>query len=146
MIVLVTGDTGFIGSNMKQFLMKKNIDVIGYSRQRGLDIMNLNQLREIAQKCDLIYHFVAEAKPGESVLDPVHTIEVNLKGTLNILEVCRELKIPIVYPSSCEIYGDSLLPITENFPFNPTNPYAASKAASDRICYTYYKCYGLDVK
>jgi len=146
LIALLTGDTGFIGSNMKNFLLKKNVEVLGYSRRKGFDVSDRSQLRKAAKNCDIVYHFAAEAKPGESVLNPVRTIEVNLKGSLNVLEVCRELNIPLVYPSSCEIYGDSKVPITEDFPFNPTNPYAASKAAIDRFCYMYYKCYNLDVK
>ena len=146
MIALVTGDTGFIGSNMRGFLLKKNVEVIGVSRRRGFDIFDMDQLRKTMKKCDLVYHFAAEAKPGESVLNPVHTVEVNIKGSLNVLEACRQNGVPLIYPSSCEIYGDSKIPIKEDFPINPPNPYAASKAAIDRLCYTYYKCYGLDVK
>ena len=146
MRVLMTGDTGFVGTNMKKFLSKMNVEVVGYSRRHGFDVLNLDQLCKAAKNCDLIYHFAAEAKPAESVLKPVETIFVNLKGTLNVLEVAKKYEIPVIYPSSCEIYGDSETPITEDHPLNPPNPYAASKAATDRICYTYYKCYGVDVK
>lgn len=146
MTALVTGDTGFIGSNMKTFLLRENVEVVGYSRRKGFDVFDVDQLRKAAKNCDIVYHFAAEARPGESVLNPVHAIEVNLKGSLNVFEVCRELNIPLVCPSSCEIYGDSIVPIKENFPLNPPNPYAASKAAIDRICYMYYKCYNVDVK
>jgi nucleoside-diphosphate-sugar epimerase len=131
---------------MSRFLLEKNVEVVGFSRRKGFNIFNKAQLHKAAKNCDIIYNFAAEAKPGESVLDPVNTIDVNLKGALNVLEVCRKLSIPLVYPSSCEIYGDSQAPINEDFPINPTNPYAASKAAIDRFCYTYYRCYGLDVK
>lgn len=146
MIALVTGDTGFIGSNMKQFLLEKEVKVKRYSRRNGSNIFKKDQLYNAAKNCDIVYHFAAEAKPGESVLKPVSTIETNLKGSLNVLETCRKLDIPLIYPSSCEIYGDSKEPIKEEFPLNPTNPYAASKAAIDRFCFTYNKCYGLDVK
>lgn len=146
MIALLTGDTGFIGSNMKAFLLERNVETKGFSRRDGFDIFNKDQLRKAVKASDVVYHFAAEAKPGQSVLNPVHTITVNLQGSLNVLEICRELGVPLVYPSSCEIYGDSKIPIEEGFPFNPTNPYAASKAAIDRFCYTYYRCYGLDVK
>lgn len=144
--VLVTGDTGFIGSNMKDFLLRMGVKVVGYSHRNGFDILNINQLRKVAKNCDLIYHFAAEVKPGESIFNPVRTIEVNLKGSLNVLEICRGLNIPLIYPSSGEIYGDSTVPIKEDFPLNPPNPYAASKAAIDRICYMYYVCYSVDVK
>ncbi|MEM3519143.1 MAG: NAD-dependent epimerase/dehydratase family protein [Candidatus Hadarchaeales archaeon] len=146
MRILVTGDTGFIGSHMKEFLLRKGIEVKGYSRRGGFDVLNRKQLQDAAKGCDFIYHFAAEAKPGPSVLRPVHTIMVNLRGSLNVLEVCKEHGISLVYPSSCEIYGDSKQPITEDHPLFPPNPYAASKAAIDRLCYMYYKCYGVDVK
>ncbi|MEM2511079.1 MAG: GDP-mannose 4,6-dehydratase [Candidatus Methanomethylicia archaeon] len=146
MRILVTGDTGFIGSHMSEFLLNKGMDVIGYSRRKGFNILNLEQLCSVAKDCDLIYHFAAEAKPGESVLKPAYTIDVNIKGSINVLEVCRKYNTSMVYPSSCEIYGDSTKPITEDFPLYPPNPYAASKAAIDRLCYTYYKCYNVDVK
>lgn len=146
MIALLTGDTGFIGSSMKDFLLRRNVEVLGYSRRKGFDIFDLGQLRKEAEKSDIVYHFAAEAKPAESVLSPARTVEVNLTGSLNVLEVCRELGVTLVYPSSCEIYGDSETPIGEDFPLNPTNPYAASKAAIDRLCYAYHRCYGLDVK
>jgi len=146
LIALLTGDTGFIGSNMKNLLLEENVEVVGYSRGKGYDIANPEQLRKAAKDCDVVYHFAAEAKPGESVFDPVHAIEVNLKGSLHVLEVCRELGLQLVYPSSCEIYGDSKVPIVEDFPINPTNPYAAAKAAIDRFCYMYHRCFGLDVK
>jgi len=146
LIVLLTGDTGFIGSNMKAFLLKENVQVVGYSRREGFDVLNRDQLRKAAKNCDVVYHFAAEAKPGQSVSNPVHAVEVNVKGSLNILEVCRELGVSLVYPSSCEIYGDSKVPIKEDFPINPTNPYAAAKAAIDRFCYMYHRCFSLDVK
>ena len=146
MTTLVTGDTGFIGSHMKDFLKNSGIQVIGYSKSNGYDIFNKDQLSKVAKEADTVYHFAAEAKPGESVLKPKETIEENLIGTLNVLEVCRRHDIKLVYPSSCEIYGDSIEPLDEKDELKPSNPYSASKAALDRICFTYYKSYSLDVK
>lgn len=148
MKVVITGDTGFIGRNMRSYLEKLGIDVVGYSRRRGQDLINIDQFDAFIEQeaPDIIYHFAAEAKPRESVFKPVETIETNIKTTLNVLEVSRKYDIPVVYLSTCEVYGDSKIPITEDFPLNPTNPYAASKVAGDRICYAYYRSYGLDVK
>jgi nucleoside-diphosphate-sugar epimerase len=146
LIALVTGDTGFIGSNMKQLLIHQNIEVIGFSRKKGLNVLNKKRLYKESKKCDIIYHFAAVAKPGESILYPINTIEENLRGSLNVLEVCKELNIPLIYPSSCEVYGNSFIPITEDLPLYPTNPYSASKVAIDRFCYMYHKCYDVDVK
>jgi len=147
MRILVTGHTGFIGSNMYSFLENiGSVEPIGYSKSNGQDIFDLDQLKKHVKDCDIVYHFAAYAKPGESIIKPVEAIETNIKGCLNVLEACRSYDVPFVYPSSCEIYGNSKKPIKEDFPINPTNPYAASKAAADRICYSYYVSYGLDVK
>ena len=147
MKVLVTGHTGFIGSNMFDFLKKKkSLEPVGYSRSTGQDIFNLNKLMGYVKGCDIVYHFAAYAKPGESVTKPLLTIETNIRGCLNALEACRRYDVLLVYPSSCEVYGDSTKPIKEDFPLKPPNPYAASKAAADRICFSYCKTYGLDVK
>tara|TARA_B100001971_G_C18076142_1_gene475782 strand:- start:16 stop:885 length:870 start_codon:yes stop_codon:yes gene_type:complete len=146
MIVLLTGDTGFIGTNLKQFLLKKNVEIIGFSRKNGFDALNIDQMMNAVKKVDLVFHIAADAKPAESVLRPVENIQTNIKSSLNVLESCRKYNVPLIYPSSCEIYGDSLSPIYEDYPLIPSNPYAASKTAIDRICYMYYKSYNLDVK
>ena len=146
MRVLITGHTGFIGSNMIEFLKDQNVEVIGYSKSTGQDIFNSNQLKRFVKKSDLIYHFAAYAKPGESITNPVKAIETNVKGCLNILEACREYKVPLIYPSSCEIYGNSKEPFKEDAPLKPLNPYAASKAAADRICFSYYISYDMNIK
>lgn len=147
MRILVTGHKGFIGSNMFKFLKEQNsVEPIGYSKSSGRDIFDLNLLKKAINDSDLVYHFAAYAKPAESVLNPVEAIETNINSTLNVLEACREYDVSLIYPSSCEIYGDSNTPINEDFPIKPPNPYATSKAAADRICYTYFKTYGLDVK
>ena len=146
MKVLLTGDTGFIGRNMILLLESEGEEVIGYSIDNGLDIFNKQSLEEHIQKSDLIMHFAADARPGESINTPLETIDMNIKGSLNILEGCRKFNKTLIYPSSCEIYGDSDTPIKEDYPLKPTNPYAASKAAIDRFCYTYFKAYRLDVK
>lgn len=146
MIALITGDDGFIGTNLKALLAEKGVEVRGFSRKKGLDVLKAEQVKEAVKGVDLVFHVAADARPAESVLKPIETIETNLRGSLNVLEACSDQNVPLIYPSSCEIYGDSKEPITESFPLNPPNPYSASKAAIDRICYTYWKSYGLDVK
>jgi dTDP-glucose 4,6-dehydratase len=146
MAALVTGDTGFIGSHMRVFLETQGVEAMGYSRSRGHDLFNRSQLEEAMRGVNVVYHFAAEAKPGESVLRPWETIKENLLGTLNVLEACRKHDLMLIYPSSCEIYGDYDRLIVEADELKPPNPYSASKAALDRICFTYHKCYGLNVK
>lgn len=147
MKVLITGHTGFIGSNMSGFLKGKDgIEVMGFSRSTGQDILNPEHVDNYVKGSDLVYSFAAYAKPAESVKNPMEAINTNVVGCLNFLEACRKYEVPIVYPSSCEIYGDSENVIKETDEIKPTNPYAASKASSDRICHAYHKAYGLDVK
>jgi nucleoside-diphosphate-sugar epimerase len=146
MNALITGDTGFIGRNLRRFLEGKGVQVTGYSKSFGADIFDFENLAAQVEDCDIVFHCAAEAKPGESVLKPVHTINININGSLNVLEACKKHSVPLVYPSSCEIYGNSNGLLEEKSPLNPTNPYAASKAAIDRFCYMYHHCYGLDVK
>jgi len=144
--ILVTGHTGFIGKNMLEYLREIGEDPIGYSSTTGQDIFDIEMLDRFVEAVDLVYHFAAYAKPGESKQNPVYAIETNVKGCLNVLEACRKHNVPLIYASSCEIYGDSKVPITEEFELKPPNPYAASKAAADRICYAYHKCYGMNIK
>jgi nucleoside-diphosphate-sugar epimerase len=146
MKVLITGHTGFIGSNMSEFLKNQNVEVIGYSKGTGQDIFNFELLKRFVKKSDLVYHFAAYAKPGESITNPVKAIETNVKGCLNILEACREYNVPLIYPSSCEIYGNSEEPFKEDATLNPLNPYAASKTSADRICFSYYISYNMAIK
>lgn len=148
MKVLVTGHTGFIGKRMYEFLNNRNDveKVTGYSKSMGQDILNRNQVEEFVRDSDIVYHFAAYAKPAESVKFPEIAIKTNIEGCLNFLEACRKYDVTIVYPSSCEIYGDSDGSIKESDEIKPTNPYASSKAAADRLCYSYHKTYGLDVK
>jgi len=144
--ILVTGHTGFIGKNMLEHLKKIDEAPLGYSKSRGRDIFDTEMLDRFVKYADLVYHFAAYAKPGESKRNPVYAIDTNVKGCLNVLEACRKHNVPMIYASSCEIYGDSEVPITEEFELKPPNPYAASKAAADRICYAYHACYGVDIK
>ncbi|MFO8109819.1 MAG: GDP-mannose 4,6-dehydratase [Thermoplasmata archaeon] len=147
MKVMITGNTGFIGSNMENFLAKKSdVEIIPYSRSNGKDIFDKNTLKNEVEKVDLVIHFAAYAKPGLSIKEPEKAVKLNVDGCMSVLEACRKHDTPIVYPSSCEIYGDSLKPITEDFPLKAPNPYSASKAAADQLCHAYYKSYGLGVK
>lgn len=146
MKVLITGDSGFIGSNLRSYLEKMQVTVVGFSTSSGYDIFNSEQLNNCVKNVDLVYHCAAYAKPGESITYPVKAIDINVKGILSILEACRKHEVPLIYPSSCEIYGNGSAPLTEDAPISPTNPYAASKVAADRICYAYFVSYGMDIK
>ncbi len=142
---LVTGHTGFLGKNLVPELHKQGIETIGYSSREGNDILDAPRLSQATRNVDAVYHLAAYAKPAESLQNPSLAVDVNVRGTLNILEACRKNNFLLVYPSSCEIYGDSKEPITEQHELNPPNPYAASKAAADRLCYSFARTYKIKV-
>ncbi len=142
---LVTGNTGFLGKNLVPELRKHGIEAVGYSSGQGNDILDAPQLSQATRNVDIVYHLAAYAKPAESLQNPSLAVDVNVGGTLNVLEACRKNNFLLIYPSSCEIYGDSREPITEQHELNPPNPYAASKAAADRLCYSFARTYKIKV-
>ncbi len=167
--VLITGITGFVGSHMADYVLSKGVKVYGLKR------WNLSRLRNVAHilskieflDCDLtdpigigsiiekikptkIFHFAAESGLGPSWTHPSHYMDVNYKGTLNLLEAVRiaNKTAKILIASSVAMYGDipkEYLPMKEETPLNPLNPYAVSKIAQDYIGYVYHKTYGLHV-
>lgn len=146
MRIFITGHTGFIGSNLVAYLESLGHTIVGCSRKEGCDAGDFDSVALKLGDCDLAYHLAADARPAESLLSPWETLNANLKTTSNVGLACSRAKVPLVYVSSCEIYGDSRTQITEDSPLAPTNPYAASKLAGDRLLYSFYKCYNLDVK
>ncbi len=142
----MTGHTGFIGSNLCEFLRKEVEDVVVCSRSTGCDLNRRDVALKAVKQVDLVIHLAADARPAESLNTPWETFLVNSQLTVNVALACRDSHIPLVHVSSCEIYGDFEGMITENTRFAPTNPYAASKAAIDRLLYSFYRSYGLDVK
>ena len=95
---------------------------------------------------DYILHQGALPSIPRSIDDPITTNNVNILGTLNILEAGKEFGVKrVVYASSSSVYGDSkVLPKTEDMPVQPLSPYALSKYAGERYCQIYYKIYGLE--
>ncbi len=114
----------------------------------GYDIIEI--IRK--EKPEIIFHLAAEAYVNKSFNQPREVIDANVIGTLNVLHGClNEEMMPasfinrIVTTSSSEIYGTYNAPINEDFVMNPSSPYGASKAAADRLAYSYYNTYGLPI-
>jgi len=167
MKVLITGTTGFVGSHLVEYCLKKdNVQLYGIKRWRS----PLDNLRGIEDKvrlidCDLrdensvilaiqkikperIFHLAAQSYVPTSYTAPRDTLETNVIGTLNMLEAVRCAGIdPLIHIcSSSEVYGqvyENEIPITENNPLRPQSPYAVSKVAEDLLSYQYFKSYGL---
>lgn len=166
MNILVTGGAGFIGSHLSRYLISKghritilddfsnsspsNIRDMLLHRQVRLvkgDVRGAALINEITRDVDVIFHLAAQIHIDKSILEPKETFEVNVLGTLNILETAlkRDFK-KIIFASTSEVYGTALKErIAEDHPLNPQSPYAASKAAADRLCHAYAKTYGMDV-
>jgi len=97
-----------------------------------------------------VFHLAANINVDQSLKDPKSFVDVNVVGTFNILEAVRANGIRMIHASTCEVYGDGhdlkaneLL--DETAEMKPNSPYAATKAGADRLCYSYYKSFGVPV-
>ena len=142
---VVTGGAGFIGSNIVKSLIqnkhdvvvidnlhtgkKENLDPIYENIEFHLeDIRNKEKLQKIIKNCDGIFHQAALTVVPESFEIPDEYNDVNVTGTKNIFEIAKEKDLKVVYASSSSIYGNvKKIPISENFPKNPINPYGKTK-------------------
>ena len=171
--ILVTGGLGFIGSNLVNYLISKNyfiinIDKSSYSSNKKyfinskkknyvffkIDIKNKLKLYKIVKKYKPvgIFNLAAETHVDRSIDDSKNFINSNILGVHNILEVLRKIKrekkinIRFVQVSTDEVYGD--MPFQknadENYNYNPSSPYSASKASADQIIKAYKRTYNLD--
>ena len=165
--VLVTGGTGFIGSNFIRYLLREhadvgvtNIDKLTYAgnlanldsvaadpRYRFVkgDICNPVTVTEAMKSCDVVVHFAAESHVDRSIYEPAPAIETNVTGTFVLLQVGRKLQVQrFLHISTDEVYGD--LPrgasADENFSLQPSSPYSASKASADLLVRSFVRTYG----
>jgi len=171
MRVLVTGIDGFVGSHVAEFLLTiPTVEVFGtvfdpalifnikkIEHSLSLHTVNLIDLdrtvRLIEQiKPDRIIHLAGQAFVPTAFSDPVSTFQANIMGGINVLEAARMLSLKtsvnpsVLVVSTGEVYGKvDRLPITEDFPLSPNNPYAASKASIDLIAQQYRASFGLSV-
>lgn len=161
---LITGITGQDGSYLAEFLLKKNYKVAGLVRKTSSEVYpnishiqeNLNliqadlldpvSLREAMQsfKPDEVYNLAAQSHPGESFRQPIHTAEITAIGAHRVLDATLDVvpNAKFYQASTSELFGwVKEIPQTENTPFNPANPYAASKLYAHSITKIYRKSY-----
>ncbi len=155
MRVLVTGGAGFIGSHLVKRLVREGekvtvLDNLSTGRKENLDnlitedrlrfvngdIRDRENVRGCVKDCDRVVHLAAIASVPYSIKKPAETRDVNVEGTLNVLQACNEYNVPkLVYASSCAVYGEPrFIPVTEEHQFSATSPYAESKIASEAYC------------
>ncbi len=132
---------------------RKNLDHAGdRAHVHECDLMDFPALFSVLQKVqpDVIFHLAAHANVRASFDAPFAVLQNNIMGTVNLLEAIRMLgKNPVLQIcSTSEVYGQvdpKNVPITEECPINPSNPYAVSKLAQDALGFTYYRSYGMNI-
>jgi UDP-glucuronate 4-epimerase len=174
MRVLLTGGGGFIGSFIGERLLKEGYEVTCLDnfnnfydpeiKKKNLiscishknfelcygDILDLALLRRLfrARSFDMVIHLAAWAGVRRSIEQPRIYQKVNIEGTLNLLEQCKEYKVDkFILASSSSVYGgNTQLPFKETDQVdNPISPYAATKKAAELLSYTYHRLYGINI-
>lgn len=153
---LVTGAAGFIGWHLTQKLRADGHEVVGIdnffhpcsapSDAKYADVRYPDEIRKYVEWADIVFHLAAMIHVDRSMEIPTETVDINVKGTLHILEECRRSNKRMVFASSSEVYGSSQTEaMDENHPLDAQSPYAASKVAGDRLCKAYADTYGTEV-
>ena len=168
MHILVCGGAGFIGSAFIRNYLNNNPD----SKIINLDVLtigsNLENLKDIennpnykfikddirnesvidglVKDADVVVNFAAESHVDRSIANPKPFLETNILGTYSILEAIRKHDKQFIHVSTDEVYGDAQgrSSFNEDSQINPSNPYAATKAAADHLVASYYRTYGIN--
>jgi UDP-glucose 4-epimerase len=143
--ILVTGSTGFVGRNLVEELKRHNVEVVTLTDPEGhrIDVVDWQKIKEI-DDIDTVYHLAAKTYVPFSFENPRETYEVNVLGTLNILELCRLRNVEKIVFVSSYVYGQPrYLPIDEEHPVQPTNPYMRSKVLGEELCRAYNNDFGI---
>lgn len=155
MNVLITGGTGLIGTALYRHLRLEAPDDLFwlYSRRTGGDVLDVEHLHEAVAGKDLVFHLAANSHVDFSIHGPLaekqYYLDVNAKGTLNVLDACREAGAKMVHVSTSEVYGTNQhpgVPMTEDHPLlGQAGTYAVSKVCADLLCRMAHMTTGQDV-
>jgi UDP-glucose 4-epimerase len=162
MKALVTGGAGFIGSNLVDRLIQKNIQVLVIDNLSTGNLTNINPLAKFVEmdinesklinvfedfQPEYIFHLAAQVSVSNSVKNPINDNEINTRGTINLLEACINTASvkKIIYSSSAAVYGvPEFLPISENHNINPISPYGISKYSPEKYIQYYSNSFEID--
>jgi len=143
--ILVTGSTGFVGRNLVRGLKEHGAEVLTLTDRTGcrIDVRDWQRINEIG-KLNIVYHLAAITSVPYSSENPRETYEVNVVGTLNMLELSRLRNVEKIVFAGSYIYGHpQYVPIDEEHPLGPSNPYAMSKGLAEDLCRAYHEYYAL---
>jgi UDP-glucose 4-epimerase len=157
--ILVTGGAGFIGANFSRMLVAHGADVVvlddlSTGHRANLDgsgvdlrvgsILDPDALLDACTGVASIVHLAAVPSVPKSLAEPRHSHDVNVTGTVGVLEAARATGAHVVVASSSSVYGDGpALPKVESMAAAPASPYAASKLAAESYGLAYQRCFGL---
>ncbi len=158
---LVTGGAGFIGSHLVEALLQRDyqvtvLDNLSTGKENNLpshrslrfiagDVRDKRKVSASLRGCDVIFHLAAMVSVEESILKPVVCNDVNVNGTLNLLEEARRKAVErLVYASSTAVYGNATtLPVSETASTNPFSPYGLSKLVAEKHAMLYHRLYNV---
>ncbi len=167
--ILVTGSDGFIGSHLVEALVRDGRDVRAFVLYNSFDswgwlddapkdirssldvvmgdVRDPNFVRTSLKGCDSVLHLAALIGIPYSYYAPDSYVDVNIRGTLNVVQAARDLDLSkVVVTSTSEVYGSAqFVPITEDHPLVGQSPYAATKIGADQIAMSYHRSFGTPV-
>lgn len=159
--ILVTGGAGFIGSHLVERLIKEGYRVVVIDNLSTGKKENLNKKAKFhkldicnpkvtdifkKEKSEIVFHYAAQIDVRKSVEDPVEDAKINILGTLNLLENCKQFKIKkfIFASTGGAMYGDTeIIPTSETYPEPPLSPYGIEKLTIEKYLNYYHKVFGL---
>jgi UDP-glucose 4-epimerase len=160
--MLVTGGAGFIGSNLSRLLLDRghavtvlddlssgyasNLQAIPEATVVQGDVRDPDVVARAIAGCEVVFHLAASVGNTRSIQHPRLDAEINVLGTLTVLEAARHHGLrKLVFSSSAGIFGElKTVPITEDHPVEPDSPYGASKLGAEKLCLSYAKLYALE--
>ena len=144
MRIVVAGSDGFVGRHVCAFLQEQGHTLYKIDISTGLDLSDASIVDKV-DEFDCFIHLANLVYVPASYQDPAKFYRINLMTTLNALELCRKYSARLVYVSSYIYGGPQYLPVDENHPIGPFNPYAQTKVICEKMCEGYHRDFGVKI-